>query len=365
MTRGAFQPKTRASSCYIGFALFTALLGAVVYLFYFRGYVSVLSGDSSSFLIELARTQARVHPDADVLVLGNSAAGEGFLANYFNARAPGHVALNFGIPGGSVYLFDRMAAMAAEEGVRPRSIVLILTPEILSERTTFNFMRNDLTLLKTVLGARDLATLSIYSRDFREYGDLAVPIVVRPILFRAELRDFFAHPAERVADARKIHEWLGGFRHDSPMLESDHGFAVCDAGPLDRLPATLERLRRENSPIAADVDRVKRGYDALDRQPLAVEAFHVERLRRLLLRLAGTRAAVFIAEAPYYDPGFSQYSSGYRSDFASALRGVAQSVPGVTLLAPFETDCTLMMDTLHLNRKGGEQFTEYLRTRVL
>ena len=104
---------TRSASWYIGLASFIALLCAIVYLFYFRGYVAILSGDSSSFLIELARTQARVHPDADVVVLGNSTAAEGFLVNYFNARAPGHMALNLGIPSGNVYLFDRMVTMAA------------------------------------------------------------------------------------------------------------------------------------------------------------------------------------------------------------------------------------------------------------
>ena len=117
---------TRSTSWYLGLASFTLLVCASLYFFYFRGYVDVLSGDSSSFLVELARRQMRVHPEADLLVLGNSTAAEGFLVNYFNAHAPGHTALNLGIPSGNVLLFDRMTAMAVREGIRPRSIVLML-----------------------------------------------------------------------------------------------------------------------------------------------------------------------------------------------------------------------------------------------
>ena len=35
------------------------------------------------------------------------------------------------------------------------------------------------------------------------------------------------------------------------------------------------------------------------------------------------------------------------------------------LLPDFPADCSLFFDTVHLNRKGGEQFTEYLHTRVI
>jgi len=355
----------RGISWYVGLALFASLFGAVVYLFYFRGYVSVLSGDSSSFLIELARTQARIHSDADVLVLGNSTASEGFLANFFNARAPGHTALNLGIPSGNVYLFDRMVTVAADEGVRPRFIALMLTPDIVSDRRGFNFLRNDLTVLKTVLDGRDLATLAGYSRDLRDYAELAVPVALRPVLYRAELRDFFAHPVERIDNARKVHEYLAGFGRDSPMPEMNRPFAVCEAGPLNQLSATLDRLRREGSPLLPDVERVRAGYGVMRQQHYAVDAFRVERLRRLLQRLRKTGAAVYVVESPYYDPDFGQYPVDYRRDFAGALRKTAESVPGVTVLPPYRADCTMMLDTLHLNRKGGEIFTEYLRTRVL
>ncbi|MEQ1947128.1 MAG: hypothetical protein ABL995_08055 [Bryobacteraceae bacterium] len=352
-------------SWFLGLASFLALLGASLYLFYFRGYVSILSGDSSSFLIELARTQARNHTDADVLVLGNSTAAEGFLVNYFNSHAPGHTALNLGVPSGNVFLFDRMTAMAVREGVRPKSIVLMLMPDIFSRREGFNFLRNDLTLLKTVLSAQDVATLGIYAQDLREYADLAVPIALRPVLFRAELKDFLAHPGERLENSEKVRGYLAGFHKDTPMPESDHPFAVCEAGPLDQLDATVERLRREKNPALPDVERVLAGYNAMKYQPSAVDSFRVERIHRLLERLRGTGAQVYIAEAPFYDPNFTQYPAAYRDAFKDALKGVAQSVPGVTLLPTFEGDCTMMMDTLHLNRKGGELFTEYLRTRVL
>lgn len=307
----------------------------------------------------------RVHPDTDVLVLGNSTAAEGFLVNYFNAHAPGHTALNLGIPSGNVLLFDRMTTMAVREGIRPRSIVLMLMPDIFSKREGFNFLRNDVTLLKTVLAAGDLPTLAAYAEDAREFADLAVPVALRPALFRAELRDFFSHPAARLENSRTVRKYLNDFTKDTPMPEANRPFAICDAGPLDQLPATLERLRKENSPSVADVERVKVGYDAMKNQPLQVDPVRVERVHRLLQHLTATGAKVYIAEAPYYDPDFTQYPAEYRRTFFAFLVAVAKSLPGVTLLPAFEADCSMMTDTLHLNRKGGELFTEYLRSRVL
>ena len=81
--------------------------------------------------------------------------------------------------------------------------------------------------------------------------------------------------------------------------------------------------------------------------------------------LTATGAKVYIAEAPYYDPDFTQYPAEYRRTFFAFLVAVAKSLPGVTLLPALEADCSMMTDTLHLNRKGGELFTEYLRRRVL
>jgi hypothetical protein len=355
----------RGIAWYAGLAVLLSAVGSIAYFFYFRGYVRYLSDQSSSFTVELSRIQARMHPDAKVLVLGNSTAAEGFLPNYFNQRAQGNLALNLGIPGGYVYTFDRMLAMAAREGVRPKAVILMLTPDIFSDRPDFDFMLNDLTMLKTILSSRDLVTLATYTHDPGQYAEYASPIALRPVLFRAELRDFLAHPAERLASAKRVHEFLGSFHHNSPMPETNNSFSVCDAGPLDSLPATIERLRHENDARLADFERVRLAFEARRHQPLKVEPFDVERVRRLLQKVTATRAAVYVVGAPFYDPDFEQYPAAYRRDFATALQQVVRSVRGVTLLAAFPADCSMMEDTVHLNRKGGERFTEYLRTRVL
>ena len=46
------------------------------------------------------------------------------------------------------------------------------------------------------------------------------------------------------------------------------------------------------------------------------------------------------------------------------MRTIASQIPHVMVLPDFTADCSMFADTVHLNRKGGEQFTEYLRTRV-
>ena len=48
-----------------------------------------------------------------------------------------------------------------------------------------------------------------------------------------------------------------------------------------------------------------------------------------------------------------------------AIREVISGAPGVTLLPGFPADCGMFFDTVHLNRKGAEQFTQYLYSRVI
>jgi hypothetical protein len=43
---------------------------------------------------------------------------------------------------------------------------------------------------------------------------------------------------------------------------------------------------------------------------------------------------------------------------------MAEENPALHILPAFPVDCTLMMDTVHLNRKGGEQFSMYLHEQI-
>jgi hypothetical protein len=351
---------------YIGYTLVALLLIAGAALFYFGGFNYLLSNQSSSFSVELALTQSRAHRDATVIVLGNSTAAEDFHANRFNARAHGETALNLGVPAAHLYFFDRILSASIAEGVRPQTVVLIVTPEILSLRPDFDYLLNDLTMLKTELNAGDLARLASHSRDLRAYLNYASYVAARPVLFRGELRDFFAHPTERLKEAAAIRGWLASFGPRSPMTETDNSFSVCDAGPLPALSQTIARLRRQGRAAeAADVERVLPGYAARVHQPLHVDAFETRRFRRLLQRLAARSRAVFVVPAPYYDPDYDQYPLDYRRSEEQTIREVAAGIPKVKLLPPFSADCRLFFDTVHLNHLGAEQFTDYLYTRVL
>src|SRR3954452_4356480 len=99
----------------LGLTLFTAALAGAAGLFYFGGYRALLSNRSASLQVELARAQSRAHPDASVVVLGNSTAAEGFLPQWFNTHSGGPKALNLGIASGSMFLFERILLMSMRE----------------------------------------------------------------------------------------------------------------------------------------------------------------------------------------------------------------------------------------------------------
>src|ERR1700680_3179062 len=239
------KPPPRGAAWYAGYALFLGLVLAVAVLFYFGGYTHLLSNESSSLSVETGLTQSHAHRDASVVILGNSTAAEDFRANSFNARSPSRLALNLGIPGGHMYLFERILQASMREGVHPGTIILILTPELLSLRSDFDYLQNDLVTLKTVLDSGDVFHLASHTRNLPDYIDYSAHVAVRPVLFRAELRDFFAHPSERLKEASVVRGWLASFGPGSPMVESDNSFSVCEEGPLPQLRQTIERLRGE------------------------------------------------------------------------------------------------------------------------
>jgi len=349
---------------YAGLTVLVATAILIAFVFYFGGYSFLLSSDSASFTVEWTLAEARVHPEASVFVLGNSTAAEGFRPNWFRSHGTGAVAIDLGVPSGWIYLWQRMFEAALAYGIHPKAAVLMLTPEIIS-RTDFDFLLNDLAMLKTVLNYGDLMSLVPYASSPRQYVDYAEAVVARPILFRAEMRDFVTHPIGRLREAKHIHDWVHSFTQQSPMIETDNRFSVCQAGPLRDLDQTMNKLRAENSPLLPELDRVKTGYAIRVRQPLKLDARKMDLLRQLVTGITGRHVAVYVTEAPFWDPDFDQYPESYRREFSAAVRQIVAEVPGATYLPKLDVDCSMMLDTVHLNRKGGEIFTEYLRTRVL
>jgi hypothetical protein len=356
----------RGVSGFFGYLFLACAVAVIAGVFYLGGFKRILSTESSSFQVESLVTQAHVHHNAMVAVIGNSTAAEGFRANDFNAKAGGAIAVNLGVPSGHLFLFEKIFQIVQTEGLRPKIVVLMVTPETLSLRQDFDFLQNDLSLLKTELEASDFVRLAAHTSNPLRYSDYAARIAVRPVLFRAELRDIFLHPRERMENAARVQKYLAGFNEQSPMIETQNEYSVCAAGTLDHLASTIETLRqRGETAHLADLERIRAGYVARVHQPLAVDSFETKRFERILRIFAASGAKVYIVEAPYYDPQFEQYPAEYRTAVADAIRHGAARVPGVAVLPPFQADCNLMLDTVHLNHKGGEQFTEYVRTRVL
>jgi hypothetical protein len=357
-------PRSRGPWWYAGVVVLVATAAIAAFVFYFGGYSYLLSGDSASFTVEWSLAQARVHRDASVVVLGNSTAAEGFRPNWFKSHGSGAVAVNLGVPSGWIFLWQRMLETALNMGLRPRSVVVMLTPEIIST-TEFDFLLNDLAMLKTVVDTSDLPRLAPYASSRRQYLDYAEAVVGRPVLFRAELRDFVTHPVGRLREAKHIHDWIRSFNSQSPMIETDNKFSICQAGPLRELDQTIEKFTKESNPLAPDLARVKAGYGIRLHQVLRIDAHKLDLLRQLLAEIEAHHMTAFVMEAPFWDPDFDQYPAAYRHEFSSTIQRLVRNVPGATYLPKLDVDCSMMLDTVHLNRKGGEIFTEYLLTRVL
>ena len=349
---------------FLGVATFLGIAVPTVWLFYFGGFASLLSRESASLPVEALRRLSLAHRDATIIVLGNSTAGEGFRTEWFNRHSPKERALNLAVPSGHIYTIERMLALAIQEGLRPREIIVTASPEVLSLRPDFDFLMNDLMLLKTVLASEDLARLSAHTPDAGSYFDYASRVAFRPVLFHAELRDFLLHPRQRLKEAATVRKYLASIDRNTPLYQTSDSFSVCGVGPLADLKEKIETLEAAHDPVATDYKKLDAGYSMRAHLPLAVDGFQTQRFRHMLTTLAAV-AHVYVVPAPYYDPEFQQYSAAYRSRMEETIRRETAGVAGVTLLPAFHADCSMFADTIHLNVSGGEQFTEFLRARVL
>lgn len=364
------RSKIQLAARLLGWAMFALLLASIVYLFYFQGYRWLIANSSSSSTVELVRRKMLVAKNARTLVLGNSAAAEGFRASSYNQQPSSSTpAINLGIPSGHMFLYEKIFNMALADGLRPSAVVLVVTADILnfSADPYFDYLKNDENVLKVELDSQDLLRLPAHSRTLLHQLDYAAPILIRPALYSADLRDFVANPRQRINDSTFVSGWLSSLTAPEAFPEPDHAFAVCQAEPLEELGQRLvqERQKPEN-PALADLERVWNGYEgrAEAGARLKVDAFEKERLRNLLERFARQVPHVFLVPAPYYDPRYTQMPAEYRTSLASNLRELTAGLNGVHLLPEFPVDCEMMLDTVHLNRKGGDQFAAFLKDNI-
>jgi hypothetical protein len=354
----------------LGWIVFACLLSTIVYLFYFHGYRRWIANSSFSSTVELVRRKIFVSQNARTLVLGNSAAAEGFPASVYNKQAGESTpAVNLGIPSGHMFLYDKVLDMALDHGLHPTSVVLIVTADILSFSADpyYDYLKNDLTVLKVELRANDLARIGSHSRSLLHRLDYSAPVLLRPALYSGDLRDLVSNPVQRVKDSNFVSGWLDTLTAPELFPEPDHAFTVCQAEPLETLGERLVQERQKvDNPILVDLERVWNGYEgrAAGGANLKVDQFEKQRLRELLMRFAQRVPHVFLAPAPYYDPHFTQLPAEYRRSLEANLHELTDGLSGVHLLPEFPADCQTMMDTVHLNRKGGEQFAAFLKENV-
>ena len=172
---------------------------------------------------------------------------------------------------------------------------------------------------------------------------------------------------QRIKDSIFVSEWLQSLDTIDKFPEPDHAYAVCDAEPLDDLSRRLVTERQKpNNPDLENLEKVWAGYEgrATAGNSLAIDAFETQRLESLLARFAEKVPYVFLALAPYYDPNYVQFPLKYRTEFEREVSQLSRGNAAIHILPTFPVDCTQMMDTVHLNRKGGEQFAAFLHEQI-
>ena len=341
----------------LNLALAAACVAAVAW-FWSPAATELISIDSGSAQVLFRKKLCELHPKANVLVFGNSLAGEGFLANAFNKNAREHFALNLGVPSAHWFLLERMAAMAHEQGLRPAVIVLMTAPEHFSERRDFDFLANDLALAKPILTLSDFERLGGQVPTPLDYANHAPPMLLRPMLYSGELRSAMLSPAAHRRQTDALRASLAAVRADEPMVENGNPFTVCEAGPLGTLAERMPALRASATPNLGDYDRVLAGYNARAGVPMAVDARELRRFRRVLRILRAMAPRVIVAPAVYFDPDFTQSPAAFRAEMTRAHAAAAREIPGVELAPALATDCADFMDTVHFNRKGAARFTD-------
>ncbi len=348
--------KRHAPGWTLNLALLAACLAGVAW-FWGPAATGLISIESGSAQVLFRKRLCELHPNANVLVFGNSLAGEGFLVNAFNANARRHFALNLGVPSAHWFLIDRMAAMAREQGLRPDAIILLAAPEMFSERKDFDFLENDLALAKPILTAADLGRLRAHVSTPLVYADYASPVLLRPMLYGGELRSAILSPLAHRRQAEALRAHLAGMRTGEPMAENGNSFSVCDAAPLRTLAERMPALRASAHPQLGEFERVLAGLNARAGVPMAVDAWELRRFRRVLGLLREMAPRVIVASAVYYDPDYAQYPAAFRLALERAIATTVNETPGAELLPALPTDCTDFMDTVHFNHKGAARFT--------
>lgn len=202
------HPQRRYSVLRIaGWFVFLALLSSFAYLFYLHGYRPLIANSSSSSTIELIRRKLEVSRAARTLVIGNSAAAEGFHASVYNrvlsASGP---AINLCVPSAHMFLFEKMLHMALDRGLRPDNVAIVLTPESLSFSSSpyYDYLTNDLNVLKVELNLGDLLRLPLHTPALSNLANHAGLTLLRPALFSGDLLDFSFRPVQRLKDAEIV-----------------------------------------------------------------------------------------------------------------------------------------------------------------
>jgi hypothetical protein len=343
--------------------VFITFLLFIFFTFYLGFYKYLLTDDSSSLTLENTIHVAKSHPEANIIVLGDSTAAVEFRTNLFNSKIINSKAINLGMPGSWFYSHNLMQSLIKKNNKKVDTVILILGPdEFLNEGNMR--VNSDLQYHKTSISIFDAYPLFFYSDSYDFLKDNLISLIFKPILFKKDLGDAIKNPVKRLSVVKRDIIWLNRkIKTNDPLWEDDRAFNVCNLGPLNRIEKNLEIVKKENDSTASAMYSMNLAAYSGRKGTKTINKYINKNLSYLITNLSKNFKSVYVLNSPIYK-GFQEvYPYSYLNNIGKLTKQIANqfsNVKYITIGQAVKNDCSNFMDVVHLNSSGGAVFTEFI-----
>lgn len=347
----------------IQWTVFIAFLLFIFFTFYLGFYKYILTDDSSSLTLENTIHVAKSHPEANIIVLGDSTAAVEFRTNLFNSKIKNGKAINLGMPGSWFYSHNLMQSLIKKNNKKVDTVILILGPDEFLNEGNMRVI-SDLQYHKTSISIFDAYPLFFYSDSYDFLKDNLISLIFKPILFKKDLEDAIKNPLKRMSFVKRDIIWLNRkIKTNDPLWEDDRAFNVCNLGPLNKIEKNLEIAKKENDSTASAMYSMNLAAYSGRKGIKTINKYINKNLSYLLTNLSKNFKSVYVLNAPIYK-GFQEvYPNEYLNKIISLTKQVTtqfENVHYISLEPNIENDCHNFMDVVHLNSNGGIVLTEFI-----
>jgi len=347
----------------IQWTIFITSLLIVIFIFYLGFYKYILTDDSSSLTLENTIHVAKSHPEANIIVMGDSTAAVEFRTNLFNSIILKGKAINLGMPGSWFYSHDLMQSSVRKNNKKIDTAILILGPdEFLNEGNMR--VNSDLQYHKTSISIFDSLPLFFYSDSNEFLKENLISLIFKPFLFKKDLEDAIVHPMKRLSVVKRDIIWLNRkIKIGDPFWEDDRSFNVCNLGPLNKIEENLEKAKKNNESTASAMYSMNLTAYSGRKKTKKINKYIEKNLSYLVSSLSKNFRSVCIINAPIYEGFEDVYPKNYLASIDLLTKNISnkfKNVNYVTVNPKISKDCSNFMDVVHLNSKGGASFTELI-----